>query len=143
MLTIQVLSITGLGNKVLRHYSVLGKAWDVSLMPTCYLFIYFHNHSCYLILQLICYLCDLTLNLPAFCTWFIDLLNLFLLYKLMSNWFCFQNLIYEIIAGLRNVSTDAASSSSIPPSIATMKSVGELLSDIAPVATVNIQICHH
>ncbi|XP_022845215.1 uncharacterized protein LOC111368194 isoform X2 [Olea europaea var. sylvestris] len=46
-----------------------------------------------------------------------------------------ENLIYEIIAGLRNVSTDAASSSSIPPSIATMKSVGELLSDIAPVAT--------
>ncbi|KAL2495668.1 alpha/beta-hydrolase superfamily protein [Forsythia ovata] len=46
-----------------------------------------------------------------------------------------ENLLYEIIAGLQNVSTDAASSSSVPPSIATMKSVGELLSDIAPVAT--------
>ncbi|XP_022856890.1 uncharacterized protein LOC111377961 [Olea europaea var. sylvestris] len=46
-----------------------------------------------------------------------------------------ENLLYEIIAGLQNGSTDAASSSSLPQSIATMKSVGALLSDIAPVAT--------
>ncbi|XP_051125525.1 uncharacterized protein LOC127247629 [Andrographis paniculata] len=44
-----------------------------------------------------------------------------------------ESILYEIIAGLRNVSVDAASSSSAPRSISTTKSVGELLSDIAPV----------
>ncbi|KAL0443088.1 UNVERIFIED_CONTAM: hypothetical protein Slati_2031500 [Sesamum latifolium] len=44
-----------------------------------------------------------------------------------------ENVLYEIIAGLRNVGTDAPSSSSAPCSISAMKSVGELLSGIAPV----------
>ncbi|PIN03596.1 putative alpha/beta hydrolase [Handroanthus impetiginosus] len=44
-----------------------------------------------------------------------------------------ENILYEIIAGLRNVSADAPSSSSVPQSISATKSVGELLSDIAPV----------
>lgn len=50
--------------------------------------------------------------------------------------FYFQNLLYEIITGLQNVGADAASSSSAPPGISTAKSVGELLSEIAPVAGV-------
>lgn len=45
-----------------------------------------------------------------------------------------ENLLYEIIASLRNVTSDTASSSSVPPSISTVKSAAELLSDIAPVA---------
>ncbi|KAH6833575.1 alpha/beta-Hydrolases superfamily protein [Perilla frutescens var. hirtella] len=44
-----------------------------------------------------------------------------------------ENILYEIIAGLRNVSVDAPSSSAAPRSISSTKSVGELLSDIAPV----------
>ncbi|KAK4439505.1 hypothetical protein Salat_0285400 [Sesamum alatum] len=44
-----------------------------------------------------------------------------------------ENVLYEIIAGLRNVGTDAPSSSSAPCSISAIKSVGELLSGIAPV----------
>lgn len=44
-----------------------------------------------------------------------------------------ENILYEIIAGLRNVSADAPSSSAAPRSISSTKSVGELLSDIAPV----------
>ncbi|KAL3820867.1 hypothetical protein ACJIZ3_006772 [Penstemon smallii] len=44
-----------------------------------------------------------------------------------------ENLLYEILAGLRNVSTDAASSSSVPRSVSATKSVEELLSDTAPV----------
>ncbi|KAJ7967888.1 alpha/beta-Hydrolases superfamily protein [Quillaja saponaria] len=47
-----------------------------------------------------------------------------------------ESLLYEIIAGLRSMDTDAASSSSAPPSISTSKSVGHLLSEVAPVATV-------
>ncbi|KAG8385929.1 hypothetical protein BUALT_Bualt03G0096300 [Buddleja alternifolia] len=43
-----------------------------------------------------------------------------------------ENILYEIIAGLRNVSADAPSSSSAPRSISATKSVGELLTDIAP-----------
>nr|DAD23770.1 TPA_asm: hypothetical protein HUJ06_025233 [Nelumbo nucifera] len=50
-----------------------------------------------------------------------------------------ESLLYEIIAGLRNVGTEAASSSSAPPSISTTKSIGEFLSEIAPVANVLIQ----
>ncbi|XP_057770909.1 uncharacterized protein LOC130990698 [Salvia miltiorrhiza] len=49
-----------------------------------------------------------------------------------------QNILYEIIAGLRNVSADAPSSSAAPRSISSTKSVGELLSDIAPVCNVNL-----
>ncbi|XP_041992655.1 uncharacterized protein LOC121743416 isoform X2 [Salvia splendens] len=45
-----------------------------------------------------------------------------------------ENILYEIIAGLRNVSADAPSSSAAPRSISSTKSVGELLSDIAPDA---------
>ncbi|KAL5537731.1 hypothetical protein UlMin_043497 [Ulmus minor] len=45
-----------------------------------------------------------------------------------------EGLLYEIITGVRSA-TDAASSSSAPPIISTVKSVDELLSDIAPVAT--------
>ncbi|KAL1559945.1 hypothetical protein AAHA92_10225 [Salvia divinorum] len=45
-----------------------------------------------------------------------------------------ENILYEIIAGLRNVSADAPSSSAAPRSISSIKSVGELLSDIAPDA---------
>lgn len=48
-----------------------------------------------------------------------------------------QNILYEIIAGLRNVSAEAPSSSSAPHSVSATKSVGELLSDIAPVCNVN------
>ncbi|KAH6768747.1 alpha/beta-Hydrolases superfamily protein [Perilla frutescens var. frutescens] len=44
-----------------------------------------------------------------------------------------ENILYEIIAGLCNVSVDAPSSSAAPRSISSTKSVGELLSDIAPV----------
>ncbi|KAL3521787.1 hypothetical protein ACH5RR_014621, partial [Cinchona calisaya] len=47
-----------------------------------------------------------------------------------------ENLLYEIIDGLRSIGTDVAGSSSAPPGISTAKSVGELLSDIAPVASV-------
>lgn len=53
------------------------------------------------------------------------------------NFSVFQNILYEIIAGLRNVSADAPSSSAAPRSISSTKSVGELLSDIAPVCNVN------
>ncbi|KAK6149590.1 hypothetical protein DH2020_017115 [Rehmannia glutinosa] len=45
-----------------------------------------------------------------------------------------ENILYEIIAGLRNVSADAPSSSSAPRSVSATKSVGELLSDVAPEA---------
>ncbi|KAL8033101.1 hypothetical protein ABFX02_13G140300 [Erythranthe guttata] len=44
-----------------------------------------------------------------------------------------ENILYEIIAGLRNASAEATSSSSAPRSVSATKSVGELLSDIAPV----------
>ncbi|GFP94137.1 uncharacterized protein yqkd, partial [Phtheirospermum japonicum] len=44
-----------------------------------------------------------------------------------------ENILYEIIAGLRNVSADAPSSSSVPRSVSATKCVDELLSDIAPV----------
>ncbi|XP_071922535.1 uncharacterized protein [Coffea arabica] len=47
-----------------------------------------------------------------------------------------ENLLYEIIAGLQSVGADASSSSSAPPGISTAKSVGELLSEIAPVVSV-------
>ena len=45
-------------------------------------------------------------------------------------------MIYEIIAGLRAVGTDLASSSSAPPCITNTKSVDEFLSDITPVTKV-------
>ncbi|THF98457.1 hypothetical protein TEA_006720 [Camellia sinensis var. sinensis] len=48
----------------------------------------------------------------------------------------YTSLLYEIIAGLRTVGTDVASSSSAPPGISTTKSVSELLTDVAPVASV-------
>ncbi|KAF3451927.1 hypothetical protein FNV43_RR08023 [Rhamnella rubrinervis] len=44
-------------------------------------------------------------------------------------------LLYEIITGVHSAGTDAASSSSAPPNISTVKSVDELLSEIAPVTT--------
>ncbi|XP_031103364.1 uncharacterized protein LOC116006962 isoform X2 [Ipomoea triloba] len=48
---------------------------------------------------------------------------------------CSQNLLNEIIAGLRNVSTETASSSSVPTGISAPQSVSDLLSDIAPIAS--------
>lgn len=47
-----------------------------------------------------------------------------------------ENLLYEIIAGIQSSGADVASSSSLPPCISTAKCVGELLSEIAPVASV-------
>ena len=60
--------------------------------------------------------------------------KLWLLHDLSS--LCFQSLLYEIITGVHSAGTDAASSSSARPIISTTKSVDELLSDIAPAATV-------
>ncbi|KDO78612.1 hypothetical protein CISIN_1g011425mg [Citrus sinensis] len=48
---------------------------------------------------------------------------------------CLKSLLYEIITGLRCASTDAASSSSAPPSILTAKPVDELLSEAVPIAS--------
>uniref|UniRef100_A0A5B7ARI5 Serine aminopeptidase S33 domain-containing protein n=1 Tax=Davidia involucrata TaxID=16924 RepID=A0A5B7ARI5_DAVIN len=53
-----------------------------------------------------------------------------------------ESLLYEIIAGLRTAGTDAASSSSAPPSITNTRSVSEFLSDIAPVASVIDSVIH-
>lgn len=47
-----------------------------------------------------------------------------------------QGLIYEIITGVHSASTEAASTSSVPPVVSTTKSVDQLLSDFAPVAAV-------
>ncbi|KAL2339308.1 hypothetical protein Fmac_013754 [Flemingia macrophylla] len=44
-----------------------------------------------------------------------------------------ENLLYEILSNLRSASTDAASSSSVLPTISSTKSVSELLSEVAPV----------
>lgn len=55
---------------------------------------------------------------------------------------CFQNLLNEIITGLRNVSTETASSSSVPAGISAPKSVSDLLSDIAPIASVIVGVSH-
>ncbi|KAL6567590.1 hypothetical protein OROGR_001258 [Orobanche gracilis] len=44
-----------------------------------------------------------------------------------------ENILYEIIAELRNLSADTSSTSSAPCSVSATKSVGELLSKIAPV----------
>ncbi|CAN4089946.1 unnamed protein product [Withania somnifera] len=41
-----------------------------------------------------------------------------------------ENLLYDIIATLRNVTSDTASSSSVPPAISTAKSTGELLANL-------------
>lgn len=49
-----------------------------------------------------------------------------------------ERVLYEIIAGLRTAGTDAASSSSAPPSISSTKFVGEFLSEIAPVTSVSM-----
>ncbi|RDX89022.1 hypothetical protein CR513_29303, partial [Mucuna pruriens] len=43
-----------------------------------------------------------------------------------------ESLLYEILSSLRSASTDAASSSSVLPTISTTKSVSELLSEVAP-----------
>ncbi|KAG2688781.1 hypothetical protein I3843_09G110600 [Carya illinoinensis] len=48
-----------------------------------------------------------------------------------------ESLLYEIITGLHSAGTDAASSSSARRSTSASKSVGELLSEIAPVTTVD------
>ncbi|KAJ6300962.1 hypothetical protein OIU76_021716 [Salix suchowensis] len=45
-------------------------------------------------------------------------------------------LLYEIITGQRSACTDAASSSSVPPSIPTKKPVSKLLYEIAPFANI-------
>nr|CAN66506.1 hypothetical protein VITISV_035499 [Vitis vinifera] len=50
----------------------------------------------------------------------------------------YMRVLYEIIAGLRTAGTDAASSSSAPPSISSTKFVGEFLSEIAPVTSVSM-----
>lgn len=69
-----------------------------------------------------------------------------LLWKLMQFHVNIQNLLYGIITGIQSSGADAASSSSLPPCISTAKSVGELLSEIAPVASVLVWIftfwCH-
>ncbi|XVF26264.1 hypothetical protein REPUB_Repub13aG0283900 [Reevesia pubescens] len=44
-----------------------------------------------------------------------------------------EGLLYEIITGLQSASTNAASSSSAPPSIMTTKPVNELLLEVAPL----------
>ncbi|KAK7363890.1 hypothetical protein VNO77_06050 [Canavalia gladiata] len=43
-----------------------------------------------------------------------------------------ENLLYEILSSLRSATTDAASSSSVLPTISNTKSVTELLSEVAP-----------
>ncbi|XP_031390961.1 uncharacterized protein LOC116203400 isoform X1 [Punica granatum] len=48
-----------------------------------------------------------------------------------------ENLLYEIIAGLRSTSSDSASSSLIQPGSAPTKSVSELLCEIGPVNIVD------
>ncbi|XP_007026439.2 PREDICTED: uncharacterized protein LOC18597378 [Theobroma cacao] len=45
-----------------------------------------------------------------------------------------ESLLYEIITGLQSASTNAASSSSAPPSILTTKPVNGLLSEVAPLS---------
>lgn len=55
---------------------------------------------------------------------------------------CSQNLLNEIIAGLRNVSTETASSSSVPTGISAPQSVSDLLSDIAPIASAIVGVFH-
>ncbi|KAF9664307.1 hypothetical protein SADUNF_Sadunf16G0004700 [Salix dunnii] len=47
-----------------------------------------------------------------------------------------ESLLYEIITGQRSACTDAASSSSVPPSIPTKKPVSKLLYEIAPFANI-------
>lgn len=51
-----------------------------------------------------------------------------------------ERILYEIITGLRSAGPDAGSSSSAPPNISVTKSVDELLSGIAPVATVDSMV---
>lgn len=48
-----------------------------------------------------------------------------------------ERLLYEIISNLHIASADAASSSSAPPSFSTANSVGDVLSEIAPVFGTN------
>lgn len=48
-----------------------------------------------------------------------------------------ESLLYEIITGLHSAGSHAGSSSSAPRSTSASKSVGELLSEIAPVTTVD------
>ncbi|KAH1088864.1 hypothetical protein AAZX31_07G251300 [Glycine max] len=47
-----------------------------------------------------------------------------------------ESLLYEILSSLRSASTEAASSSSVLPTISSTKSVSELLSEVAPVTDV-------
>ncbi|KAK7263743.1 hypothetical protein RJT34_31339 [Clitoria ternatea] len=44
-----------------------------------------------------------------------------------------ESLLYDILSSLRSTTTDAASSSSVLPTISTTKSVSELLSEVVPV----------
>ncbi|XVF28099.1 hypothetical protein REPUB_Repub14bG0165500 [Reevesia pubescens] len=48
-----------------------------------------------------------------------------------------ESLLYEIITGIQSASTNAASSSSAPPSVLTTKPVNELLSEVAPLASLD------
>ncbi|KAI6704774.1 hypothetical protein NL676_007736 [Syzygium grande] len=52
-----------------------------------------------------------------------------------------ENLLYDIIAGLRSMGTDSASSSSVLPSNSATRSVDELLSEISSVNVVEDSTC--
>lgn len=56
--------------------------------------------------------------------------------NIFSHLLIFQGLLHKIISGVHCAGTDAASSSYAPAAIATEKSVGDLLSEIAPMATI-------
>ncbi|XP_027330854.1 uncharacterized protein LOC113846598 isoform X2 [Abrus precatorius] len=49
-----------------------------------------------------------------------------------------ESLLYEILSSLQSATTDAASSSSVLPTISSTKSVSELLSEVAPVTDESI-----
>ncbi|CAN0890925.1 Uncharacterized protein YqkD [Linum grandiflorum] len=49
-----------------------------------------------------------------------------------------ESLLYEIITGIRSSTTDAASSSSAPPTIPTAKPVDELLLEVAPAVNLAV-----
>lgn len=53
--------------------------------------------------------------------------------NICSHPLIFQGLLHKIISGVHSAGSDAASSSYAPAAIATKKSVGDLLSEIAPM----------
>ncbi|XVE87589.1 hypothetical protein DITRI_Ditri19aG0000300 [Diplodiscus trichospermus] len=52
-----------------------------------------------------------------------------------------ESLLYEIITGCQSASTNAASSSSAPPSVLMTKPVNELLSEVAPLTGLDSLLC--